>query len=70
MMYDASTQEQIYRDYYDKVFAYTINRTRSREDAEDLTSEIFIKVYNKLNPLMKKRLSFPPGYIRSQSTAL
>lgn len=55
MMYDASTQEQIYRDYYDKVFAYTINRTRSREDAEDLTSEIFIKVYNKLESFDDKK---------------
>ena len=55
MMYDTSTQEQIYRDYYDKVFAYTVNRTRSREDAEDLTSEIFIKVYNKLESFDEKK---------------
>ena len=55
MVYDASTQEQIYRDYYDKVYAYTVNRTRSREDAEDLTSEIFIKVYNKLESFDDKK---------------
>ncbi len=55
MVYDASIQEQLYRDYYNKVFAYTLNRTRSREDAEDLTSEIFIKVYNKLESFDEKK---------------
>ena len=36
----------VYTMYYDKVFGYVLNRVRSRSDAEDITSEIFLKLYS------------------------
>lgn len=40
-------KEKIYRDYHNKVYAYAISHVRSREDAEDIVSEVFLKVYEK-----------------------
>ncbi|HAG68630.1 MAG TPA: hypothetical protein DCL38_01495 [Lachnospiraceae bacterium] len=44
-----SIREQLYIDFHDKVFSYVYQRVRSREDAEDLTGDIFLKVYDKLD---------------------
>ncbi|MBR2275182.1 MAG: RNA polymerase sigma factor [Lachnospiraceae bacterium] len=43
------TKEQLYTEYHDKVYAYVIHRVRSTEDAEDVVSEVFIKVLGKLD---------------------
>ena len=40
--------EQIYTEYYGKVMGYLSSRIRNRADAEDLSAEIFEKIYRKL----------------------
>lgn len=49
MSYDSAQKEAIYRDYHDKVFGYVISKVLNKENAEDLTSEIFLKIYEKLD---------------------
>lgn len=44
----APTLEQVYTDYYGKVMGYISARIRTRADAEDLCSEVFIKIQRKL----------------------
>ncbi len=43
------TKEEIYTQYRDKVFGYVRNHVNSPEDAEDITSDIFVKIYSKLD---------------------
>ena len=40
--------EQVYTDYYGRVMGYISARIRNRADAEDLCSEVFLKVQRKL----------------------
>ncbi len=40
-------QLRLYNLYYDKVFGYLAARLNNRADAEDLTSEVFLKLYSK-----------------------
>lgn len=37
------TEEDLYREYHDKVFGYLINHIGNKEEAEDITSEVFLK---------------------------
>ena len=41
--------EKIYLDYKDKVFRYVLGKVRNTQDAEDVTSEIFLKVQSSLD---------------------
>ena len=43
------TNEEIYEQYHDKVFAYIRNHVIQIEDAEDLCSDVFIKIYSKID---------------------
>ena len=43
------SQGEIYKQYRDKVFGYVKNHVNSIEDAEDITSDIFVKIYSKLD---------------------
>jgi len=45
---NAPDLEQIYTSYYGKVMGYISARIRNRADAEDLCSEVFIKIQRKL----------------------
>lgn len=42
-----SASSEIYALYYDKVFGYAMNKVRNRRDAEDITSEVFLKLFSK-----------------------
>ena len=42
-------KEKIYRDYYEKVFGYILSKINNQFDAEDITSDVFVKVYAKLD---------------------
>lgn len=42
------TLEQVYTEYHGKVMGYLSARIRNRADAEDLCSEVFLKVQRKL----------------------
>ena len=48
-MTDNADKEQIYLDYRDKVMGYLHTHVANHEDAEDLCSSIFFKVYSRLD---------------------
>ncbi|MGN0656892.1 MAG: hypothetical protein ACI4KR_08860 [Ruminiclostridium sp.] len=54
--------EEIYRQYSGKIAAYIRSRITSHSIAEDLHSEIFLKICSKKRILMKARLRFPHGF--------
>lgn len=47
----------IYRDYYNKVYGYIMNRVNHTQTAEDLTSEVFLKVYEKIDTFDETKAS-------------
>lgn len=51
------SKEEIYMQYKDKVFGYVKNHVNSIEDAEDITSDIFIKIYSKLDTYDESKAS-------------
>jgi RNA polymerase sigma-70 factor (ECF subfamily) len=40
---------EIYEKYFDLVYAYTVRRTQNRDEAEDLTAEVFRKALENLS---------------------
>lgn len=38
-----TSEEELYREYHDKVLGYIINHIGNKEEAEDITSEVFLK---------------------------
>ncbi len=47
--------EALYDEYYDKVYVYIFYRVRSRQDAEDLTSDVFMSAFvNPYDPRLAK----------------
>lgn len=49
--------EEIYLAYYDKVSAYIRGKVHNYHDAEDLTSQVFEKIYGKLHTFDESRAS-------------
>lgn len=39
---------QIISDYLKPIFSFTLKRTRTIQEAEDVTQEIMMKIYNSL----------------------
>ncbi|QBG49341.1 sigma-70 family RNA polymerase sigma factor [Verrucomicrobia bacterium S94] len=54
---DVYAFDQLVERYHDKIYGLTYNMTSNREDAEDLTQEIFVKAYEAL-PRFKGKSSF------------
>ena len=50
-------KEAIYREYHGKVMGYIRTKISSPQDAEDLTSEVFLKVYEKLDSFDESKAS-------------
>ncbi|HOX96752.1 MAG TPA: RNA polymerase sigma factor [bacterium] len=46
---EAAAFSELYYRYLDKIYRFVFFKTMHKETAEDLTSQIFIKVYEKLN---------------------
>jgi len=43
--------EQLFDEYYDRIFVYIVFRVKNSQDAEDLTAEVFLKAFaNPYNP--------------------
>lgn len=40
---------EVYEEYFDLVYAYVARRTKSRDDAEDMTAEVFRKALENLS---------------------
>lgn len=49
--------EQLYIDYKDKVFGYIFNRIHNRTDAEDLTSDVFMKIVEHIDDYNPEKAS-------------
>lgn len=47
MQIENNHQKLLYQRYYQKVFGYVIKKVSDRADAEDITSEIFLKILSK-----------------------
>ena len=41
--------DKIYDEYYYKVYKWSISKTKNKEDAEDLTNNIFLAIFEYLN---------------------
>ena len=54
---DMHAFDQLVERYHSKIYGLTYNMTSNREDAEDLTQEIFVKAYEAL-PRFKGKSSF------------
>ena len=50
-------KEALYREYHGKVFGYIRSKISNAEDAEDLTSDVFLKVYEKLDTFNESKSS-------------
>lgn len=50
-------KEQIYKDYYNKVYGYLLNKTNYSHDAEDLAADVFVKVYEKYDSYDESKAS-------------
>lgn len=51
------TEEKLYEEYHDKVFGYIFNHTSNKEDAEDLTNDVFLKAFRSLERFDESRAS-------------
>ena len=56
-MTKAAEKEDLYKDYRDKVSGYINRRLNGNPDAEDLVSEVFLKVYEKFDSFDQSRAS-------------
>lgn len=50
-------KEEIYKEFHTKVFGYIQNRVNDYHLAEDLCSDVFVKVYEKLDSFDNKKAS-------------
>ncbi len=57
MIYDIAGQERIYVEYHPKVLKYITARVSNRSDAEDLASNVFLKVFKNLSGFDSERAS-------------
>ena len=50
-------KDKIYRDYQGKVYGYILSKVNSPQDAEDITADVFLKVYEKLDTFDETKAS-------------
>ena len=73
MEYDITTErgfELMYREYFSKIYNYIFYRLLSREDTEDLVSEIFIKVAKNAHSFDESKASFNTWIFRITKNSL
>lgn len=57
MMKNDLLMNQIYEDYYQKVFSYLRSHVQNYHDAEDLCEEVFTKVFKKMDTFDEQKSS-------------
>ena len=57
MLLSEENRNMIYTDYHDKVMRYISSKVSNPQDAEDLTSCVFAKVYRKLDSFDESKAS-------------
>ena len=50
-------KEEIYRDYQGKVYGYIQSKINSSQDAEDITADVFVKVFEKIDTFDSSKAS-------------
>ena len=65
-----SFQTEVYDLYYNKVFGYVLNRVRSKADAEDITSDVFLKLLSKSDEFDLERPGASTYIFRVMQTTL
>lgn len=50
-------KEDIYREYHSKVFRYIQTKISNRDTAEDIVSDVFVKVYEKIDSFDETKAS-------------
>lgn len=63
---DRAAFVQLYRRHYDTIFRYCVHRLFDRAAAEDVTSEVFLKMVENFIVSEAQKHSFATGYIKSQ----
>ena len=58
---DPDAFDRLYRRYYDSVLGHAVNLTRDRSSAMDLTSEAFLRTWERIRA--GKKLDRPHGYL-------
>lgn len=46
-------QEEIFNNYYDKLYYWALKKTKNKIDAQDLVNDIFVSIYTYLNKNIK-----------------
>ena len=57
MLLTEEKKTALYTDYRDKVFGYLLGKTGNRDTAEDLCSDVFLKIYEKLDSFDETKAS-------------
>lgn len=57
MLFDASQKERIYSDFHDKVAGYVHGKVSNVSDVEDIVSDVFMKIYSKLDSFDEDKAS-------------
>ncbi len=70
MQTTSSAQNAAYMLYYGKVFGYVMNRVHVRADAEDITAEVFLKLFSKSDGFDWKRPGASTYVFRVMQTTL
>ena len=50
-------KDKIYRNYQGKVYGYILSKVNSPQDAEDITADVFLKVYENLDTFDETKAS-------------
>lgn len=46
-------KDRVFEDYYDKIYYWSLGKTKNKETARDLTNDIFVGIYTYLNKNIK-----------------
>lgn len=52
------TVDELYKEYYKKVYGYIYLRVRNHAEAEDIASDVFVKITEKINTFDPEKASY------------
>lgn len=69
-MRTSDNAQEVYERWHERVFAYVLSRVRSRADAEDITSEVFLKLLAGAEDFDPDRVGASSYVFRAAQTAI